>query len=135
MTTDDKRNVLARYFRATEEQDWETLAGCLAPDLEWSFAKSAAEKLGRKMPLRDSEPWLDLLRNAAGRYDETHFTIEQAFGEGTWLCARVRLTAQTKKGALYDNDYAFVVRFDDDARMAEVFEFNDTAYAFAMHGM
>ena len=140
MTREDTdKAVVRRFLEACAAQDFDALSACLAPDVIQYYQRPtgrsddgallAASKQGRESILAEIRDHFYVTLYAPG---SASVAIERMIWQDGWIAAQFSLAARTFDGDRpYENFYHFLYRIAD-GRIAEYWEYVDTAYANAL---
>ncbi|KJZ78394.1 hypothetical protein HIM_02432 [Hirsutella minnesotensis 3608] len=103
----------------------------IAPDVTWTMAGSAHSLAGTRHSLQSH---MDATFNHLGKrlrepikFAVTKIIVDADRSEdGWWACIEAKGQATTKTGRAYNNDYAWLTRWNDEGRMTEVRYYFDT---------
>ena len=124
------KQVVRDEIAAMETGDTETLARLLTDDVRWWVPQSAVEHTGLPRPMEGKDDVVGLVGGADAYFSEMHWTIDQLVAEGDHVAVHVHMQGRTASGNDYLNQYHMLYRLVG-GRIAEVWEYLDTAYAFA----
>jgi ketosteroid isomerase-like protein len=124
----NKETVL-QHFDAKIRLDEEMLAAQMTPDVLW-WAPRSTTRLGMPRPMNGRDAVIEMLTSVPLYQPETRrWTIHDVVADHETAVVHASLSAMTRGGVPYENDYAFVFRFRDGLIDA-VWEHLDTAYAY-----
>ena len=121
---------LAReHFDAKLRRDTATLTKQMTDDAVWWVPRSAG-RLGRPRPIVGREPIVQMLTSVPlFRPDGRRWDIHHVVADDDVAFVHASLSAITRSGNTYENDYVFVFHFRDGL-IDTVWEHLDTAYAY-----
>ena len=130
-TVDDRRKqVIEEYLSSSiGEGDPDRAASYFTEDCEIWLVPSV-EALGMERPMRGRQAWADFIRGfigSPGTWRTRSATVERFYVDGDDIAAHLRLVGDMPNGAVYDNEYVFLFRFEGD-RISSFREFTDTAF-------
>jgi uncharacterized protein (TIGR02246 family) len=132
MQTDETRALVERFLTARAANDREALAALLDDDAEWQPPVSAG--FG---PIKGRDKVAAALAGGAtGKLfdvDTVRRTVHKLVVEGDTAVALQRMTATTRKGAAYDNEYCWVYSCRD-GKVVRLDEYADTLNAARIFG-
>ena len=124
------KQVVRRHLAASDRGDVHAQGALLAEDVRWWIPQSGEEHAHIARPLEGKEAVLGLFANGDAFFTDRHTTIDQIVAEGDYVAVHSHMQARTASGNDYLNQYHWLFRLEG-ARIAEVWEHLDTAYAFA----
>jgi ketosteroid isomerase-like protein len=124
-------DVAVDLLNAIAERRREAVGDLLTEDVTWWVPLSAAAR-GLTRPLRGRERVLKLLGgdNSHYRSGTMRWEFHDVLQDGQRVVIHCTLRALTTEGVDYENHYLMLYRFEG-TRIAEAWEYTDTAYAFA----
>jgi ketosteroid isomerase-like protein len=132
MESTETRALVQRFLDARAANNRDEIAAVLSEDVEWQPPKSAG--FG---PFRGREKVADALAGGAmGRIMDMSTmkrTVHKLIVEGDTAVALQHLSATTRKGASYENEYAWVYTCADD-KITRLVEHADTLNAALILG-
>jgi hypothetical protein len=124
------KQVVRDELAAMEAGDTKTLRKLLTDDVRWWIPQSAVEHANLPRMIEGKEAVVDLIGGADAFFTEMEWTIDLMVAEGDHVAVHAHMQGRTASGNDYLNQYHFLYRLQD-GRVAEVWEYLDTAYAFA----
>jgi ketosteroid isomerase-like protein len=124
---DQAREFLSAMFSG----DTARMGAMIPDDFKMWMPQSASQAVNMPIPLMGRENAVAMLIGLGGSmFKRSTIKREEmtALGEGDRVAIQLRLRAQTAAGLDYDNTYVFLFRIAA-AKVAEVWELTDTAYA------
>jgi ketosteroid isomerase-like protein len=132
MDTEATRTLVTKFLEARSSGDVEAIKGFLADDVVWTLPKSAT--FG---PFEGRDKVAKALGGGvqAQLFDVSTMKreIRKMVVEGDTAMVQQRLTANTKEGGLYDNEYCWVYTCRD-GKISQLTEYADTLNAAKMLG-
>lgn len=130
MPSADVREIAVDLLNAIAERRRHDLPDLLTEDVTWWVPLSAAAR-GLARPLSGREGVLKLLGgdNSHYRTGTMRWEFHDVLRDGSRVVIHCTLRALTREGVAYENHYLMLYRFEG-ARIAEAWEYTDTAYAF-----
>jgi ketosteroid isomerase-like protein len=123
------RQTVLQHFEAKIRLDGKMLAAQMAPDVMWWAPRSSA-RLGMPRPMNGRDAVIEMLTSVPLYQPDTRrWTIHDVVADDDRAVVHASLSAMTRSGVSYENDYAFVFHFRDGLIRA-VWEHLDTAYAY-----
>jgi ketosteroid isomerase-like protein len=123
--------TIREFLNAVNGRRYDEVELFLAEDVRWWFAQSAVDHgLIPSRCAEDRRTVLDYIGRAPTNYRRNELTLLHLLEDGPMVAAHVLGEGQTHAGKDHSNEYIFMFRFADD-KIAEVWEFVDTAYIFA----
>jgi len=121
--------IVREHFDAKLRRDTETLTQQMTDDAVWWVPRSAA-RLGRPRPLVGRESIVEMLTSLPlFRPEGRRWHIHHVVADDDVAIAHASLSATTRSGNPYENDYVFVFHFRGGL-IDTVWEHLDTAYAY-----
>jgi ketosteroid isomerase-like protein len=136
MTVHTNIQLLRDYFEAKQRLDKEALAAHFTTDVRWWAPISAGQRGLVARPVEGREAVVEMVATLMPQLygPESTWTFQNVVADDETGAAQVELdTTMAASGKPYRNPYAFFYRFVD-GRIAEVWEFTDTDYAFGVWG-
>ncbi len=130
MPSSDIREIAVDLLNAIAERRRDALPDLLTEDVTWWVPLSAAAR-GLARPLNGREGALKLLGgdNSHYRTGTMQWEFHDVLRDGERVVIHCTLRALTREGVPYENHYLMLYRFEG-TRIAEAWEYTDTAYAF-----
>ena len=128
--------LLRDYFEAKQRLDKEALAAQFTDDARWWVPISAEQRGLVARPIEGGATVVEMLATLMPRMygPVATWTIQHVVADDETGAAQVELdTTVAASGKPYRNVYAFFYRFVE-GRIAEVWEFTDTDYAYGLWG-
>ncbi len=110
-----------------ESGDHASIVARLTDDAQF-WVPLSATKRGITRPVSGAHEIASLFTRA-GHFGSMHWTVEQCVAEGDWVTVHTHMRGTLKNGNHYDNWHLWLFRFEGK-RVAEAWEYADTAYAF-----
>lgn len=129
MTNEQMTQLLARYWDATINMDFDQIGTHLTEDFTVWFVPSAREQ-GLPSPMVGRDTFLAFMRQRAqrqGGYEPRSATPLHTYFNEDAVALHLRLIGDYPNGFVYDNEYVFLYKFRD-GKIAEMREFTDAAY-------
>ena len=129
MTNDTRRKRINEYLAATVAGDVDRVGSFFTGDCRVWLVPSA-QKHGLPRPLEGRQAFLDLvarMSDSPAHWKARSFTVQRLFSDGDAVAAYLRLVGDMPNGAVYDNEYVFLLTFEGD-RICEMREFTDAAF-------
>ena len=129
MTDDKRRTLIDDYLTATVAGDVSLIGSFFTDDCRVWLVPSA-QKHGLPRPLEGRQAFLDLVErmsDSPAHWKARSFTAQRLFFDGDAVAAHLRLVGDMPNGAVYDNEYVFLLTFDGD-KICEMREFTDAAF-------
>jgi ketosteroid isomerase-like protein len=124
------------YFEAMRQLDKNALAAKFTDDARWWVPISAEQRGLVARPVEGGATVVEMLATIMPRLygPVATWTIQHVVADDETGAAEVELdTTVASSGKPYRNTYAFIYRFVD-GRIAEVWEYTDTDYAYGIWG-
>jgi ketosteroid isomerase-like protein len=118
------------FFEAMGASKGDEMAPYLTEDVRWWFPPSAAEAGAVSRVVDGRKPVLAVLGHADHFFKELAYAIEHVLEDGDMVAVHARARGRTMADRIYENEYHFLLH-TRDGRIAEGWEFLDTAYAYS----
>ena len=129
VTRDEQRELVIReYLAATVDRNRERVAACFTEDCRIWLVPSVAKR-GVPRPIVGRDAWADFV-DRPRRWRTRSFEPLRIYADGDRIAVHLRLLGDLPNGAVYDNEYVFLLAFEGDL-ISELREFTDTAYIHA----
>jgi ketosteroid isomerase-like protein len=129
MDNEEKRRIVMGYFEAAASRDLDCMISFLTSDFTLWMAPSAREQ-GLPIPLVGRERFVEFLQTLRSRSDmwavREQIPAQFLYSEDS-AAVRVRSIGEFPNGAVYDNEYVFIFKFEG-GKISEMREFTDVAY-------
>jgi uncharacterized protein len=131
-TSELERNkqVVREQMAAMERLDGPAQAALMTDDVQWWVPQSAVDAAHLPRPLVGKDAVIGMLAGADIFFAEMHWTADRLIAEDDHVAAVAHMQGVTASGNDYLNHYVMLYRLVD-GKIAEVWEYADTAYAFA----
>jgi ketosteroid isomerase-like protein len=127
------KEAVRAHFDAKLRLDGAFLAAQMTDDVEW-WSPRSTDRLGMARPLVGNGAIVSMLTSVPLYVPESRrWVIHHLVAEDDVVIAHARMSATTRSGSPYDNEYVFVFRFRDGLIDA-IWEHLDTAYAYERIG-
>jgi uncharacterized protein len=136
MTVHPNVQLVRDYFEAKQRLDKEALAAKFTTDARWWVPISAEQRGLVNRPIEGGATVVEMLATLMPQMygPVATWTIQHVVADDETGAAQVELdTTVGTTGRPYRNTYAFIYRFVD-GRIAEVWEYTDTDYAYGLWG-
>ena len=123
------RETVLQHFDAKIRLDGKVLAEQMTPDVTW-WAPRSTDRLGMPRPMNGRDAVIEMLTSVPLYQPESRrWNIHHVVADDDTAVVHASLSALTRSGVPYENDYAFVFQFREGLIDA-VWEHLDTAYAY-----
>ena len=126
MNRDINKQNACEILTAMEGGDHDSIIARLTDDARF-WAPISATKRGISRPVSGAREIASLFTRAR-HFENMHWAVEQCLAEGDWVTVHTHMQGTLKNGNHYDNWHLWLFRFDGE-RVAEAWEYADTAYA------
>jgi ketosteroid isomerase-like protein len=133
MDIEARKKRACAVLRATETADKPTLTSLFTGDARLWVPQSATSRAGLDRPVVGADA-IAALFTASPHFNEMRWTIQQCVGEGDYVAVQTDMTGSTATGNAYQSSHLWLFRFEGE-RVAEAWEYADTAYAFERMGV
>jgi ketosteroid isomerase-like protein len=133
MQVDTRKQRARDVLTAMESGDGPAIVARLAEDARFWPPKSAVKRSGIAHPLVGAQA-IAALFTRAKHFEQMHWETTHLLAEGDLVSIHTRMRGRMKNGKDYDNTHLWLFRFDGE-RVAEAWEYADTAYAFELMGI
>jgi ketosteroid isomerase-like protein len=133
MNDEVRKARASALLRATETGDRATLAALLTADARLWIPQSATTRAGLDRPLVGAPAIVELL-GGTPNFASMTWEIRHCVGDGDYVAVQAEMTGTTAVGNDYQSSYVWLFRFSDE-RVAEMWEYADTAYAYERIGI
>jgi len=118
---------------AMADYDADALAPLMTEDIVW-WSPTSASRFGVERPLVGRDAVVRIFTGGLGLYKAGTITweVHQLIADDTNIAVAFTRRSLTAAGKPYENEYCFVLRHVD-GRIAEGWEYVDTAHAFAQY--
>jgi ketosteroid isomerase-like protein len=142
MATERCGDMFRRYFAAMGASDGETMAEFMTPAVRWWFPPSASQRataehsvtrlLGHvpERPEVGRDAVLAVVGHVDHFYQSLEYTLNHIVEDDDMVAVHATAHGVTAIGRDYENEYHILFRLED-GRIAEVWEFLDTAFVYA----
>ncbi|WP_053238439.1 nuclear transport factor 2 family protein [Sandaracinus amylolyticus] len=130
-TNDPRRALVTEAFARAAEGDFERFFAMMSDDCRWTI--SGTSRFSRSFA---TKPVIleQLIAPLRSRIEGAmRIAASRVIADGELVVVEARGDNVTKKGARYDNQYCFVMRFEGE-RVAEITEYVDTALVDRVFG-
>jgi ketosteroid isomerase-like protein len=129
MSLEQQEEMVRAYYAASDASDGDAVGALVTDDVKWWIPQSAAAQ-GIPRPVVGRAKLVESFWGTARyRPGTRHWSIERLITGGDCVAAQATLTATMVGGSDYSNQYVYIFRFEG-SRIAEVWEYLDTAYFF-----
>jgi ketosteroid isomerase-like protein len=128
----ENKQLVQDFLAATNAGDRDRLAELVAEDMAWWIPQSGSARVGIPTPMIGRDQFIAMQQDALDMLyvrESQKITVHRLIAEDDFVAAYMSMEMRTKAGAPYENQYLLMFRFAD-GRIAEHWEFTDTAYAF-----
>jgi ketosteroid isomerase-like protein len=132
MADSQHKQRVMEFLAATKAGDRDRLRELVTEDLAWWVPKSGSDRMKLPVPMIGAENFVSMQQDALDtlyQRESQQVTVSRMVEEDDVVAAFMRMEMLTQAGVPYSNEYVLVFRFDG-GRIAEHWEYTDTAWAF-----
>jgi ketosteroid isomerase-like protein len=124
------------FIDAMQRRDHARVGELFTDDICWWIPPSGADRRGLDVPLRGRRAVIEMIQGGQSAFEQVEMEIEFIVGGDQGAAAVVQIAGRLVSGGSYGpRQYGWFFRFDSDGAIAELWEFTDTAAAFAERGL